>query len=74
MEQTNDLLLRTAARLYSIGIEVEAARERLKQLVREGVSYEDARMRLALEEYQTLFSLWSGLETQYLEMKKQLEE
>ncbi len=74
MEQTNDLLLRTAARLYSVGIEVEAAREHLKQLVREGVSYEDARMNLALEEYQTLFSLWSGLETQYLEMKKQLEE
>ena len=38
-----DLLIASAARLYSMGIDLEAARERLRQLVEQGVPYHHAR-------------------------------
>ena len=54
MDYKKDLLLRSAARLYSLGIEVEAARDQLRKLVERGVPYNSPEMRKALEEFQGL--------------------
>ena len=40
MDHRKELLLASAARLYSMGVDLEAARERLRQLVAQGVSYD----------------------------------
>ena len=37
MDTRKELLLLSAARLYSLGVEVEARRERLRRLVEQGV-------------------------------------
>lgn len=37
MNEEKDLLLASAARLYSLGVDVEAAREHLRELVKQGV-------------------------------------
>ena len=47
-------MLQSSARLYSIGIDLEAARERLRALVAEGVSFDSDEM---LEAYQAFCEL-----------------
>lgn len=74
MQEEKALLLKTAARLYSIGVEVEAARERLRALAADGTAYDSPKMTAALEEYQTLSALWKGLEQQYLQLRETLRE
>lgn len=73
MDMKKDLLLRSAARLYSLGIEVEGARQRLRDLVDQGVAYTSPEIREALEDYQELDRQWKELEQQYLRLKEELE-
>lgn len=73
MDYKKDLLLRSAARLYSLGIEVEAAREQLRKLVQQGVPYDSLEMRKALEDYQELDQQWRGLEQEYLQLKEEID-
>ncbi len=68
MDYKKDLLLRSAARLYSLGIEVEAAREQLRKLVQQGVPYDSPEMRKALEEFQELDQQWKALEQEHLQL------
>ena len=44
MDNEKDLLIASAARLYSMGIDLEAARDRLRQLVEQGVPYNSDEM------------------------------
>lgn len=74
MDMKKDLLLRSAARLYSLGIEVEGARQRLRDLVDHGVAYTSPEMRKALEDYQELDQQWKALEREYLKLKEKVEE
>lgn len=74
MDMKKDLLLRSAARLYSLGIEVESARQRLRDLVGQGVAYTSPEIREALEDYQELDRQWKELEQEYLKLKKEIEE
>lgn len=74
MDMNKDLLLRSAARLYSLGIEVEGARQRLRDLVGQGVAYTAPEMRKALEDYQELDTQWKALEREYLNLKDQIAE
>ena len=48
MDNEKDLLIASAARLYSMGIDMEAARDRLRQLVEQGVPYNSDEMRQAV--------------------------
>ena len=73
MDMKMDLLLRSAARLYSLGIEVEGARQHLRDLVDQGVAYTSPEIREALEDYQVLDRQWKELEQQYLRLKEELE-
>lgn len=72
MDYKKDLLLRSAARLYSIGIEVEAARQKLHELVVQGVSYDSPAMRKALNEYQELDRRWKALEAEHLKLRDEV--
>ena len=65
-----DLLIASAARLYSIGVDLEAARERLRQLVARGVPYESDEMRQAYLEFKELDRQWKALEKQHLELRE----
>ena len=72
MDFKKDLLLRSAARLYSLGIEVEAAREQLRKLVEQGVPYDSSEMRKALEEFQELDRQWKALEQEHLQLRAEV--
>ena len=72
MDYRKDLLLASAARLYSMGIDLEAARDRLRQLVEQGVSYESAEMAEAYEVFSRLDKLWKDLERQHLELREEI--
>ena len=72
MDYKKDLLLRSAARLYSLGIEVEGARQRLRELVAQGVPYTSPEMRKALEEFQELDRQWKLLEQEHLQLRAEL--
>lgn len=74
MDMKKDLLLRSAARLYSLGIEVESTRQRLRDLVGQGVAYTSPEMRKALEDYQELDRQWKELEQEYLKLKDDIEK
>lgn len=62
MDYRKDLLLASAARLYSLGVDLEAARERLRELVRQGVPYESPEMKKAYDEFVELDKQWNELE------------
>ena len=72
MDYKKDLLLRSAARLYSLGIEVEGARQSLRELVDQGVPYTSPEMRKSLEEYQELDKQWKALEKEYIMLRGEL--
>ena len=71
MDNEKDLLLASAARLYRLGVELEAARERLRQLVAQGVPYESDEMRHAYLEFKELDRQWKALERQHLELREE---
>ena len=54
MDNEKDLLIASAARLYSMGIDLEAARDRLRQLVEQGVPYNSDEMRRAVQAFKEL--------------------
>ena len=72
MDIKKDLLLASAARLYSIGVDLEAARERLRELVERGVSYDSPEMKTAYEEFAALDKQWKELERQHLALRDEI--
>ncbi|MBQ2602517.1 MAG: hypothetical protein II583_03790, partial [Oscillospiraceae bacterium] len=62
----------SAARLYSVGVELEAARAQLKELVDQGVSYSDERMIKAYDDFNELKAQWDNLEKQHLELRNKI--
>lgn len=72
MDQRKDLLIAAAARLYSMGVDLETAREQLRSLVKQGLSYESEEMRRAFREFQDLERQWKGLEREYLDLRGEI--
>ena len=72
MSSDKELLIMSAARLYSVGVELEAARARLKELVDRGVSYSDERMIKAYNDFNELKAQWDNLEKQHLELRNEI--
>jgi hypothetical protein len=72
MDNQKDLLLASAARLYSMGVDLEAARDQLRQLVEQGVSYQSMEMRQAYREFKELEQQWKALEQQHLELRDEI--
>ena len=72
MDYRNDLLLASAARLYSMGVDLEAARAKLKELVEQGVSYDSDEMKQAYKDFKELERQWKALEQQHLELRDEI--
>ena len=66
MDVKKELLLRSAARLYSVGIDLEGARERIRQLVDRKADYESCEMIQAVQDYTEIKKLWHDFEEEYL--------
>ena len=62
MDYRKDLLLASAAWLYSMGVDLEAARAKLKELVEQGVGYDSDEMNQAYQSFKNLEQQWKALE------------
>ena len=67
-----DLLIASAARLYSMGIDLEAARDRLRQLVEQGVPYNADEMKQAVQDFKELDRQWKELEREHLRLRDEV--
>ena len=72
MDYRKELLLASAARLYSLGVDLEAARFRLKELVEQGVGYDSDEMIQAYRDFKELEQQWKTLEQQHLELRNEV--
>lgn len=72
MDYRKELLLASAARLYSLGVDLEAARDKLKELVEQGVGYDSDEMIQAYRDIKELDQQWKTLEQQYLELRDEV--
>ena len=72
MDYRKDLLLASAARLYSMGMDLEAARAKLKELVERGVGYDSNEMKRAYRDFKELEQQWKALEQQHLELRDEI--
>lgn len=72
MDNEKDLLIASAARLYSMGIDLEAARDRLRQLVGQGVPYNSDEMRQAVQDFKELDRQWKKLEKQHIALRDEV--
>ncbi len=73
MDNEKDLLIASAARLYSMGIDLEAARDRLRQLVEQGVPYNADEMKQAVQDFKELEQQWKELEKQHLRLREKMQ-
>ena len=74
MDARKDLLLKSAARLYSLGVDLEMARDKLKKLVEQGVPYDSREMKDAYKEFSELDEQWKELEKQHIELRDEITE
>ena len=72
MDYRKDLLLASAARLYCMGVDLEAARAKLKELVVWGVGYDSDEMKQAYQDFKELEQQWKALEHLYLELRDEI--
>ena len=72
MDYRKDLLLASAARRYSMGVDLEAARAKLKELVERGVPYDSDEMKQAYQNFKELEQQWKALEQQHLELRDEI--
>lgn len=74
MDCKKELLIKSAARLYSVGIDLEGAKERIRKLVSDGVGYDTLEMAKAVREYTEIKELWDILENEYLALRDDISE
>ena len=74
MDARKDLFIKSAARLYSLGVDLEMTRDKLKKLVEQGVPYDSKEMKDAYREFSELGAQWKELEKQRLELRDEIEQ
>ena len=67
-----DLLIASAARFYSMGIDLEAAWDRLRQLVEQGVPYNSEEMNQAVQDFKEFDQQWKELEREHLALRDEV--
>ena len=72
MDNKKDLLIASPSRLDSIGIDLEAVRDRLRQLVERCVPYSSYEMKQAVSDFKELDRQWKELEKQHLELRDEV--
>ena len=73
MDNEKDLLIASAARLYSMGVDLEAARDQLRQLVEQGVPYNSDEMKQVVQDFKELDRQWKELEREHLRLKEEIK-
>ena len=74
MDARKDLHIKSAARLYSLGVDLEMTRDKLKKLVDQGVPYDSKEMKDAYREFSELDTQWKELEKQHLELRDEIKQ
>lgn len=72
VQEKKELLIRVASKLYSIGLDMDYAKENLRKLVSAGVSFDSSQMKDAYNEYKELEEQWNSLEAEYIGMRDEL--
>lgn len=72
MNEQKALLLSSAARLYSLGVDLEGAKEKLRRLVETGIGYDAPEMAQAVREYTELKALWDSLEAEHVRLRNEV--
>ena len=72
MDNRKDLLLTSSARLYSLGVYLEGARERLKCLVKQGIPYDSDEMLQAYQKFTEMDRQWKEMEKQHLALRDEI--
>ena len=72
MNHEYDLLIASGARLYSLGVDLEGAVERLSALLEQGEGRDNQELRQAYETYTVLSEQWKSLERQHLQLREEL--
>ena len=57
-----------------MGVDLEATRARLKELVEQGVSYDSDEMKQAYKDFKELEQQWKALEQQYLALRDEIAQ
>lgn len=65
-------LVKQAGKLYTLGIEVEKRREKLRRLASQDIPYDSPQMKKALDEFNTADSEWKRLEQEHLQYRTRL--
>ncbi len=74
MKNNKNELVLSAIELAKAGEALEAAKDKLKTLVEQGVPYESDEMKAALDECLQLQQQWKELEAEHLRLKKGISE
>lgn len=69
VDYQKELLLASSARLYSLGVDLEGARERLRHLVEQGIPYDSDEMLRAYQEFTEIDRQWKAMEKQHIELR-----
>lgn len=72
MNEQKELLIKSGARLYSLGVDLEAAREKLQKLVDSGVGYDAPELLQAVNDFNELKRLWDDLEQEHLKLREEI--
>lgn len=72
VEHEKELLIKYGARRYSLGIDLEAAKEKVRRLALQGTPYDSREMMQATDEYSELKSCWDNLEQEYLALRNKI--
>jgi len=72
MDERKDRLVQSAAQLYQLGIALDRARERLRQLAERGVPYSSPEMMAAYREFSQLEQQWQEQETAHLRLRDEI--
>ena len=73
MNPQKQQLLKSAARLSRLGLDVDAARETLRQLAARGVPYASEEMLRAYERFTELDRRWRELEQEHLALREEIQ-
>ena len=73
MNPQKQQLLKSAARLSRLGLDVDTARETLRQLAARGVPYDSEEMLCAYERFTELDRQWRELEQKHLALREEIQ-
>ena len=72
MDERKELLIKSGARLYSLGVDLEMAREKVRKLVESGVGYDSPELLQAVKDFNELKCLWDDLEREHLKLRDEI--